>query len=64
MFCKRLNRKCQFKFVIVALAMVGIFAGPSSFAGQLPVPERGFISSEPAETWEQGLISGNGTIGA
>ena len=27
-------------------------------------PERGFISSTPAETWEQGLISGNGTIGA
>jgi hypothetical protein len=27
-------------------------------------PERGFISSEPAETWEQGLISANGTIGA
>ncbi|MBN2133994.1 MAG: glycoside hydrolase N-terminal domain-containing protein [Sedimentisphaerales bacterium] len=27
-------------------------------------PERGFISSQPAETWEEGLISGNGTIGA
>jgi hypothetical protein len=31
---------------------------------KLLVPERGFISSEPAETWEQGLLSGNGTIGA
>lgn len=31
---------------------------------KLPVPERGFISSEPAETWEQGLLSGNGSIGA
>ena len=31
---------------------------------KLPVPERGFISSEPAKTWEQGLLSGNGTIGA
>ena len=30
---------------------------------RLQVPERGFISSEPWETWEQGLISGNGTIG-
>jgi len=39
-------------------AMAGAPAGP------LPAPERGFISSEPAETWEQGLISGNGTIGA
>jgi hypothetical protein len=27
-------------------------------------PERGFISSQPAETWEHGLICGNGTIGA
>lgn len=30
----------------------------------IPVPERGFISSTPAETWEQGLLSGNGNIGA
>ena len=30
----------------------------------LQAPERGFISSEPAKTWEQGLICGNGTIGA
>jgi len=29
----------------------------------LKVPERGFISSRPAKTWEEGLISGNGTIG-
>ncbi|TWU39937.1 hypothetical protein Q31b_32530 [Novipirellula aureliae] len=30
----------------------------------LPVPLRGFVSREPAETWESGLITGNGTIGA
>jgi len=30
---------------------------------KLKVPERGFISSKPATTWEEGLISGNGTIG-
>ncbi len=30
----------------------------------LAIPERGFISSEPGLTWEQGLLSGNGTIGA
>jgi len=29
-----------------------------------PAPQRGFISTRPAKTWEQGLISGNGTIGA
>ena len=27
-------------------------------------PERGFFSSEPGATWEQGLLSGNGTVGA
>ena len=30
----------------------------------LPVPERGFVSAQPAKTWEEGLISGNCTIGA
>ncbi|MGQ1785346.1 glycosyl hydrolase family 95 catalytic domain-containing protein [Saccharicrinis sp. GN24d3] len=30
---------------------------------KLKVPERGFISSLPAKTWEEGLICGNGTIG-
>jgi alpha-L-fucosidase 2 len=35
-----------------------------SASAKLPVPERGFISAEPAATWEQGLISGNGTLGA
>ncbi len=31
---------------------------------QIKVPDRGFISTSPATTWEEGLISGNGTIGA
>jgi len=38
-------------------------ASPAA-SGPLPVPERGFVSSRPARTWEEGLISGNGTIGA
>ncbi len=38
--------------------------GGQTLPQKLSVPERGFISSEPAETWEQGLLSGNGTIGA
>jgi alpha-L-fucosidase 2 len=37
-----------------------VAAAPES----LPVPARGFVSSQPAKTWEEGLISGNGTIGA
>ncbi|MBM4154966.1 MAG: alpha-L-fucosidase [Lentisphaerae bacterium] len=31
--------------------------------GALPVPPRGFVSSQPARIWEEGLLSGNGTIG-
>ncbi len=27
-------------------------------------PQRGFVSTRPAETWEQGLLTGNGTVGA
>jgi alpha-L-fucosidase 2 len=42
---------------------VGAGAPPraeAAFAG----PARGFVSSQPAENWEQGLLSGNGSIGA
>lgn len=30
----------------------------------LPVPVRGYISGRPATRWEEGHISGNGTMGA
>jgi hypothetical protein len=30
----------------------------------LSFPDRGFISSQPAKIWEEGLICGSGTIGA
>lgn len=33
-------------------------------AAPLPYPERGFVSGQPAKIWEEGLICGNGTIGA
>jgi hypothetical protein len=46
--------------VTTALALA---AGASAITKPLPVPERGFISSTPGETWEQGLLSGNGTVG-
>ena len=36
----------------------------SAGAAPLPVPARGFVSSQPANIWEEGLICGNGTIGA
>jgi len=49
----------------ILAAAAGSGAGPALPENRaLAVPERGFISSEPAPTWEQGLLSGNGTIGA
>lgn len=50
--------------LVIGLITVILVADSSGVSRQLPVPERGFISSESAETWEQGLLSGNGTIGA
>jgi alpha-L-fucosidase 2 len=41
-----------------------LVASHSPSSAPLPVPERGFISSQPAKIWEEGLLSGNGTIGA
>jgi len=51
----------------MAAILFSIAGGPAALnvaAQTLQVPDRGFISSQPGETWEQGLISGNGTIGA
>ncbi|VGO11502.1 hypothetical protein PDESU_00046 [Pontiella desulfatans] len=51
------------KKIAVASAMLAFAAAASAITQPLPVPERGFISSTPGETWEQGLLSGNGTLG-
>jgi hypothetical protein len=39
-------------------------AVPVKGAPPLAVPERGYISSEPAHQWEEAMISGNGKMGA
>ena len=51
---------------ISTIVMLIIFLAfyTTASAQKLKVPGRGFISSEAAETWEHGLITGNGTIGA
>jgi len=64
MFSEHANRGFRLGIVILALVMTGLFADSFAFGGGLAVPGRGFISSQPGETWEQGLITGNGTIGA
>src|SRR5210317_2222393 len=47
----------------IAYLLVFIIVPVIAFA-QVDVPNRGFISTTPAATWEEGLISGNGTMGA
>jgi len=54
----------QAHWAIAALPASGSPSDAAQPSKKLAVPERGFISSEPGETWEQGLLSGNGTIGA
>ena len=44
------------------LATILVTMSPAHSAS-LPVPERGFISARPAANWEEGLITGNGTLG-
>jgi alpha-L-fucosidase 2 len=53
-----MTRILIFGFISIAI----IFS--TAFGTDLKRPERGFVSSRPAENWEQALISGNGTIGA
>jgi hypothetical protein len=49
--------------VIIFFIQISVAVGTTSKSRKLKVPERGFISTEHARTWEEGLISGNGTIG-
>lgn len=58
-----MEHKFFFPSAIVVLSVFLAVNTPVS-AQTRKMPERGFTSSEPAETWEHGLISGNGTIGA
>ena len=50
----------------ILLCIAGIFGGLCCVnAQQLALyPARGFTSWQPAENWEQSLLSGNGTLGA
>ena len=53
---------------LAALLALVLAAGRPATGPETPkalaAPERGFISSEPGATWEQGLLSGNGMIGS
>ncbi len=49
--------------IIRSVLAVSLLTIMNSTASSLPVPERGFVSSRPAKNWEEGLITGNGTLG-
>jgi len=51
-------------FILFGLLIAGSGMAQNLKKTNIKIPERGFISSTPAETWEQGLLSGNGIIGA
>ena len=70
-----MRRSARAAAILAALSVIPVSAvhtGPAtalrpSATAQgegLRVPERGFVSSEPADSWEHGLLSGNGSIGA
>ncbi len=50
--------------MMVLTVTLSFHVASSAASESLSVPDRGFISSQPAKTWEEGLICGNGTIGA
>jgi hypothetical protein len=62
--------KMEFFKTASALTVMALLVGAPGLSEcyaavkRLESPARGFISSTPAKTWEEGLISGNGTIGA
>ncbi len=56
------HRTCSLVMIVLA-AMFSLQAISSAAHESLAVPTRGFVSSQSAKTWEEGLICGNGTIG-
>ncbi len=67
--CARCSLAKSMAIVFATILIAGLFSPSRAFssshmAQELEVPDRGFISSTPAETWEEGLLCGNGTIGA
>ncbi|MEI7902274.1 MAG: glycoside hydrolase N-terminal domain-containing protein, partial [bacterium] len=51
------------KAYLLAMPFALLCGAGASVRAEVP-PQRGFVSAKPAETWEQALVSGNGTYGA
>lgn len=56
------NKMTGLRTITTALGL-SLLTLMNSPAQSLPYPERGFVSSRPANNWEEGLITGNGTLG-
>jgi len=57
--------KSYYQFIInILILFLSIPLAEAQYQIALPKPERGFISTKPAATWENGLASGNGKFGA
>lgn len=56
-------RTSNFSQVLILVLLTFVSVSAIAQSKKLKVPERGFISSTEANTWEEGLICGNGTIG-
>lgn len=54
----------KFIFIPILLCSYLIFQSCSDPIDFEKIPDRGFVSHQKAPSWEQGLISGNGTLGA
>jgi hypothetical protein len=57
--------RIRWSAVLLSLCVAAV--PPARAAAEPPgvrVPERGFVSSRPGPSWEHGLLSGNGTVGA
>ncbi len=56
------------KKVIIAVLITGLMysavTGAQVQKDIFATPVRGFISQQPAEDWQHGLLTGNGTMGA
>lgn len=57
-----MKRQACFSTMLLTIVLFLYMASPA-ISKSLPVPHRGFVSSRPARIWDEGLITGNGTIG-
>ncbi|HOM94203.1 MAG TPA: glycoside hydrolase N-terminal domain-containing protein [Candidatus Saccharicenans sp.] len=56
--------KKKFFVIFLLVFTICVYARPNDNLLPKMIPERGFVSTTPANNWEQSLITGNGKMGA